>query len=61
MIAALTLSPLRYWPTLLAMEAVIVIIEALAFTIIDLPTRQAFALSLLVNVASFGIGLLLPF
>lgn len=61
LITALTLSPFRYWPTLLTMEAAIVIIEALALRVIDLPARKALALSLLVNAASFGIGLLLPF
>jgi len=57
----LTLSPWRYWPTLLAMEAVIVLLEALILRVIDLPLRKAFVLSLLVNAVSFGFGLLLPF
>jgi len=61
LIAALTLSPLGYWPTLLAMEIFIVVIEALVLRLIYLHTSQAFVLSLLVNAASFGIGLALPF
>ena len=61
LITALTLSPFRYWPTLLAMEALIVLIEGLILRIVDLPLRQACSLSLLVNAASFGFGLLLPY
>lgn len=61
LIAALTLSSWRYWPTLLTMEAVIVLLEALILRVIDLPLRKAFVLSLLVNAVSFGFGLLLPF
>ena len=61
LITALALSPLRYWPTLLTMEALIVVVEGLILRIVDLPLRQAFSLSLLVNAASFGFGLLLPF
>ncbi len=61
LIAALVWSPFRYWPTLLTMEVLIVVIEAEVFRKTSLSWNNAFKLSLLVNLVSFSLGLLLPF
>ena len=61
LISALAWSPFPYWPTLLTMEVVILLIESGILTLTRLPWRRAVSLSLLVNLASFGFGLLLPY
>ncbi|MBN2043535.1 MAG: hypothetical protein JW757_00840 [Anaerolineales bacterium] len=61
LITALILSPFQYWPTLLVMEFLIVLIEAGILTKTALSGSESLRLSLLVNLVSFGIGLVLPF
>lgn len=60
LITALLFSPFPYWQTLLVMEAVIVLVEGAVLRTSGISLQQAFALSLLVNAASLGLGLLLP-
>ncbi len=58
--AGLVLSPFPYWPTLLALELVVFLLEAAGYRIAGLPNREAFELSLVLNLASFLVGLALP-
>jgi peptidoglycan/LPS O-acetylase OafA/YrhL len=60
LIAALTFSPFRYWPTLLTIELLIVLIEAQVLKQTGLSRGPATRLSLLLNLVSFGLGLFLP-
>ncbi len=49
------------WERVQTMEVLIVVIEAEVLKKTGLPWTNALKLSLLVNLVSFGIGLLLPF
>ena len=60
LIAALAWSPFHYWPTLLTMEVLIVMIEAEVLHKTRLSWNNALKLSLLVNLVSFGLGIILP-
>lgn len=61
LVAGLVLSPLSYWTTLLGLEALIFLLEAAGYRIAGLPLKEAFGLSLALNLASFLVGLALPF
>jgi len=61
LIAALIWLPFPYWPTLLTMEVLIVFIEAELLSKTGLSRQKSLKLSLLVNLVSFGLGLILPF
>jgi hypothetical protein len=60
---ALTLNPEHYLPTLFAAEAVIWLIEAAFLFVVPgarLGLAESLLLSLVMNLASFGIGWFLP-
>lgn len=59
--AGLVLSPLPYWPTLLGLEVVIFLLEGAGYRAAGLAINEAAGLSLTLNLASFLIGLALPF
>ncbi|MCB2178679.1 hypothetical protein KQH61_04610 [bacterium] len=65
--SGLVLSPYRYWETLILLEGIILLVEALGYWLVGrtderpLSFSSAFFLSLTLNSASFLIGLLLPF
>lgn len=59
--AGLMLSPLPYWPTLLGLEGLIFLVEAIGYRLAGISFKEAFRLSLVLNLASFLFGLALPF
>jgi hypothetical protein len=60
LIATLVWPPFPYWPTLLTLEIFIILFEAWVLSQTGLTFKQSLKLSLLLNLVSFGIGLILP-
>ena len=60
LITTLIYSPFSYWPTLLTMEILVILMEAWALSQTGISRSESLKLSLLLNLVSFGLGLFLP-